>query len=265
VFRRGKTWQAVVDTDQDGDLTDELVMTNFAKARQYGTFAPSGLHFATNIYDAGRTLSIVVTGSAHGTHVAGIVAAHYPKQPELNGNAPGAQNVSIKIGDTRLRTMETAAGLQRGIIAAIRHRCDVINMSYGEPTAIPNQGRLTDLFSEAVNEHGIVFVAAAGNEGPALSTVIAPGGTTSAVLGVGAYVSPQMMRAQYALRKTVPGMPYTWSSRGPTFDGAAGVDIFAPGGAIAPVPVWTRQRSMQMNGTSMATPNCSGAVAVLIS
>ncbi|MCA9222940.1 MAG: S8 family serine peptidase, partial [Planctomycetales bacterium] len=223
------------------------------------------LNFAINIEESGERLSIVVDSGEHGTHVASIIAGFHADSPQRNGVAPGARIVSVKIGDTRLGSMETAESIARGLAAAVRNHCDAINMSYGEPTHSPNRGWLTELITETVDKHNIAFVASAGNSGPALSTVGSPGGTTSAVIGVGAYVSPAMMAAEHAIRTKLPEMAYTFTSLGPTWDGDLGVDLFAPGGAVAAVPRWTEQRSMQMSGTSMASPNACGAVALLIS
>lgn len=43
--------------------------------------------------------------------------------------------------------------------------------------------RVQDIFNEAVEKHGIVFVSSAGNNGPALSTTGAPGATCSNLIG----------------------------------------------------------------------------------
>ncbi len=266
VFHNGERWMASVDTDEDGDFSDEKLMTNFRVNRDYGTFGGEAqMNFATNIYRDGDLLSVVVDCGAHGTHVAGIVAAHFPKQPELNGLAPGAQIVSVKIGDTRLGSSSTGTGQMRGLISVLQNKCDVINMSYGGPSPRPDVGRIYTEYANIVNRHGVIFCASAGNNGPALSTVGSPGGTTSALLGIGASVTPQMMLDQYGMRATRKDMQYTWSARGPALDGDLGVDLTAPGGAIAPVPNWQLRRNTQMNGTSMSSPNAAGNIALLLS
>ena len=118
------------------------------------------MNYTVNIYASGKVASLVTTAGSHGTHVGGIVAA-YEGGPgglgaEHNGIAPGAQLVSIKIGDSRLGSMETGVGLARGIIEAIRLKVDVINMSYGESSSLPNSGRVSELIRSAVFDHGIV-------------------------------------------------------------------------------------------------------------
>ena len=58
-------------------------------------------------------------------------------------------------------------------------------------------------FVQVVNKHGVIFVSSAGNAGPALSTVGAPGGTSSAILSIGAYVSPAMAAVAHSVRQEI--------------------------------------------------------------
>ncbi len=266
LFRSGDEWLTVIDSDRDGDLRDEQLMREFDRSQDVGRLENDlGVAFGVHVYENGNILSIVTESGAHGTHVAGIVAGYYPAKPDFNGVAPGARIVSVKIGDNRLDGMETMTAMERALPAVVRHKCDLINMSYGEPTTLPDQGRIIEMIHHTVREENIVFVASAGNSGPALYTVGAPGGTTGPVFAIGAYVSPAMASEQYGYTGEIPETFYTWSSRGPTFDGDIGVDFAAPGGAYAPVPRWSEVGKQQMNGTSMASPNACGNIALILS
>jgi len=131
-FFDGIHWNAVIDTTESGDLSEAEPMLNYNIKHQYRQFSDlDSLTYCVNIYDDGDVLSIVTDASPHGTHVAGIVAANFPDEPELNGVAPGAQIVSLKIGNTRLGSMETGQGLIRALNEAVKKGCHIINMSYG--------------------------------------------------------------------------------------------------------------------------------------
>jgi tripeptidyl-peptidase-2 len=101
-------WQAAIDTTETGDFSHITPMTDYRVFRQFSTFSNLDcLNYCVNIHDEGSILSVVTDAGAHGTHVAGIVSSYHPDQLECNGVAPGAQIVSLKIGDSRLGSMET--------------------------------------------------------------------------------------------------------------------------------------------------------------
>lgn len=59
-------------------------------------------------------------------------------------------------------------------------------MSFGEHSSHVDNGRFVELISLLVRKGDIIFVSSAGNDGPGLSSVSAPGGKTSAIMEVGA-------------------------------------------------------------------------------
>lgn len=90
------------------------------------------------------SLSLCLYIASHGTHVASITSAFFPDDPDKNGIAPGAQIISLMIGDGRLGSMETGTALVRAMIKVMELKdtnpVHVINMSYGEHAHWSNTG-----------------------------------------------------------------------------------------------------------------------------
>ena len=295
-------WRVVVDSRDDEEVAAGHTLQALRIFSKSGDFANFGeenmMNYSINVWNDGDVVEIVTNAGSHGTHVAGIVGAYHPpkndksktsaqseddasgQDPE-NGVAPGCQIIGLKIGDSRLGSMETGVGLVRALIAARERKVDIVNISYGEPASMANSGRIAELVNELV-DLGIMFIASASNSGPCLSTTGSPGGTAHGAIPVAAVYTPAMMAMQYSMRSDSKSdgaadaaarlseqgpwpKPYNWSSRGPTIDGYYGPSISAPGGAIAPVPNWTLQKNQLMNGTSMSSPNACGCISLILS
>ena len=111
LFYDGENYRVLLDTKCEGNLSKiptNMAMTDYHKEGQYGTFSSVDMcNYAVNVYEEGKVVSVVVDAGAHGSHVAGICARFGGVDDLANGVAPGANIVSLKIGDTRLGSMET--------------------------------------------------------------------------------------------------------------------------------------------------------------
>ncbi|MDB4466179.1 S8 family serine peptidase [bacterium] len=132
VWSDGRGFHVLIDTDEDGDLRDEKDLRPFGIAGEYGRLGQEeAATFAVQVYEKGNLLSIVTVSGSHGSHVASIASAHFPKEPHRDGVAPGAKILSIKIGDTRLRGSSSGLGEMRGVAACAQYGADLMNASWG--------------------------------------------------------------------------------------------------------------------------------------
>jgi tripeptidyl-peptidase-2 len=246
----------------------ECEMEDYSLNQSYVTlkYRDYGINFAIKYYKDGKISCLVVDAGSHATHVSGIVGAYFPKRKYKNGVAPGVQIVSLKIGDSRLDGLETTESLIRAMNEIVDRDIHLANLSYGEPVNQTLTGALTDIIDEYCRKHNIIFCTSAGNSGPGLMTIGAPASSAKSTISVGAYVDSVMMDKMYGKGSNTFKEGVTqWSSRGPTNDGALGVDIVAPGGAITTLPDWCKSSLHLHNGTSMASPFLCGCIARIIS
>ena len=251
---------AVIDTGVDYDHPD-----------LGGCFGPhcrveKGFDLVGDAFDANDIAPIIAPDpdpddcAGHGTHVAGIIGAN----GGIKGVAPEVTFLAYRVfgcaGTTNSEMLLDA--MER----AQRDHADVINISIGAALQWPHYP--TARAADRLVKHGIVVVAAAGNEG-ALGLY----GSAAPSLGknVIAVASFDNTNTNAAWTNQVASEPNptanlisSFSSYGPAPDLSFKPDIGAPGGTIRSTLPFEQGSYGNLSGTSMSSAHVAGAVALLL-
>lgn len=265
-------WVVFADTDGDGSLADERGVRDYLGGRETIGWRTAGrrspLAVAVNLSTTAGvpTLDLFFDTGGHGTHVAGIAAAHGIGAVQgFNGVAPGAHLLGLKIARNDFGGITTTGSVVRAMDYAIRFARGrqlslVLNMSYGVGNEREGTARIDALIDSVLAANpDVLFVTSSGNDGPGLSTVGFPGtarlGLTVGATYPGVFIPPGPGRG--AARDVLA----FFSSRGGE---TAKPDLVAPGYAFSTVPRWDLGEEFK-GGTSMAAPHAAGLAAILLS
>ncbi len=264
---------AVLDTGLVGNWRDYLPAEQVAVA--YGRAFSGGGNENANISDPTHAWERDTEG--HGTHVASTVLGYAMPTRTVNGAAPLATVIPVKVLHNNGSGWSTIIAHGILYVADLKGELGapiVINMSLGGSVLSPLEAAAIDY----AIEKGVIIVASAGNEGEqgmgypgAYEPVISVGsaGWTGEWVGGGAW-----WRADVA-DPTAVGDVYVsdFSSRETA---GQDLDVLAPGswvvgpylgnGASHP-PFWSHSQNGQyyfLGGTSMASPHVAGLVALML-
>lgn len=177
--------------------------------------------------------------NGHGTFVAGIIAA---RGLFVQGVASGVKILPIRALD--LNGIGSNFNVACGIIYAVNHGADIINLSLGTT----ERDATTAAAISYAHQQGVVVIAAAGNNADACNKFIRnipnypAAEPNSSVVGVAA-IEPDGTRARYS----------TWGPQ---------VDIAAPGSSIT--STFTNNAYGVASGTSMAAPHVAAVAALVL-
>jgi subtilisin family serine protease len=183
----------------------------------------------------------------HGTHVAGIIAATPNQDSELQGIAPKAEIMGLRVllagGD------EYDQDIANAIRYAVDNGAKIINMSFGK--YLSPQKKLVDDAIKYAAQKNVLLIRGAGNDGANIdmtpfypSQFLSDGTVAKNVITVGA-------------------TDMTGNKAGFSNYGLKSVDVFAPGVKIYST-VSARKYAFK-EGTSMASPVVAGAAALILS
>lgn len=271
---RETVWLCVVDLDADTHLDDEDIRRDYATDFDHFTMqdpdneeARAWLGIGLDLTgDDEPALNLHFDDGGHGSHCGGIAAGNdIHGQAGMDGVAPGAWIVSCKLGDNSLSGGATRTDSMKKAYEYVGHLAKtyevpvVVNMSYGIGSEIEGDASMEKWLDDFLDDHSSVVIChSAGNSGPGLSSIGTPAAADGVIVS-GALLTKEVARDLY-------GAPYRqdhmfgFSSRGGE---VAKPDVATPGVASSSVPLWSHYD--RYNGTSMASPQTTGAVACILS
>lgn len=170
-------------------------------------------------------------GNPHGVHVSGCAAAELNNSSKVAGSGGNCRFLPVKIADAS----GTLTNSYQGITYAADHGCDVINCSWGGTGGGSFEQSIIDY---STNNCDAIVVAAAGNN--ALDEMFYPAALDK-VMSVGSTTSSDT-------KSNFSNYNYT-------------VDIASPGSNI--LSTYPTNSTSSQSGTSMASPVCAGALAIV--
>jgi subtilisin family serine protease len=262
-------WVVYFDLNGNGDLSDEIPLRNYKEnfdaftiKREKG-LAPFTM--ALNIFPEESKVSFFFDDGSHGTHCAGIAAGYNIGEVGLNGVAPGANIIALKIGHNNFPGGATVnesmkkAYLYADKISRERKEPCIVSMSYGVGSEIENNSEMEKFLAKLLKENPYLYVSVSnGNEGPGISSSGLPASSNYA-FSSGAVLAKEVARDNYG--NDLPNdVILHFSSRGGE---VSKPDVVSPGAATSTVPNFTAGDKFW--GTSMACPYSAGVMSLLLS
>jgi subtilisin family serine protease len=262
-------WTSYFDTNCNGDLSDEKPVKDYHKS--YDTFkientkSLTPFTFAVNIFPEENILSLHFDDGSHGTHVAGITSGYKIDGSYLNGVAPGANIISLKIGNNNYPGGATVtesmkkAYLYADTISKQRKEPCIVNMSFGIGSEIEGISEMEIFLDSLMKNNPYLYVCVAnGNDGPGISTAGLPS-CAGYVFSTGAVLTSEIARDLYGA-PLIRDIIFPFSGRGGEVNKP---DVVSPGACVSTVPNFSTHDMFQ--GTSMASPYSTGVMSLLLS
>lgn len=262
-------WVVYFDLNGNGNLSDDKPLRTYKENYDAFTIENSkGLPpftMALNIFPEEKRVSLFFDDGSHGTHCCGIAAGFSIGGSKLNGVAPGANVIGLKIGHNNFPGGATVtesmkkAYLYADKISKERKEPCIVSMSFGIGSEIEGRSDMEMFLADLLKSNPYLYVSTSnGNNGPGISSTGLPS-SSNFVFSSGAVLTYEVGRDNYGTSFDKNIILY-FSSRGGE---VSKPDVISPGACTSTVPNFSGGDKFW--GTSMACPYSSGVMSLLLS